>query len=319
MPHTPRARPGPRGSGLYLRPPFCQARAVGEGPHRNGRDVGPCRRWVIASIAVESPLFRCVALCAEFPNDNPSLYREPVREPVQAVEAVPETEVVAPPAPEPEPATASATPIASPAATATPTPTPTETPTPIPTQTATATAIPTTTPTAIPTAAIAETEAGTDPTPPVLEADDETDDIEIVEDLVIEGAVDEAHGEEAPSVPPAAPDDAFDALVSVLEEVARAAGAADASMQTLRVLLGRERIPADAPAEHTSLRTAAAAWQAILRGESEDFSACGAATLDEWCSVLVAAALGEPARADSLRRELRRRGVAAFGLIVEAA
>jgi len=238
---------------------------------------------------------------------------------VQAVEAVPETEVVAPPAPEPEPATASATPIASPAATATPTPTPTETPTPIPTQTATATAIPTTTPTAIPTAAIAETEAGTDPTPPVLEADDETDDIEIVEDLVIEGAVDEAHGEEAPSVPPAAPDDAFDALVSVLEEVARAAGAADASMQTLRVLLGRERIPADAPAEHTSLRTAAAAWQAILRGESEDFSACGAATLDEWCSVLVAAALGEPARADSLRRELRRRGVAAFGLIVEAA
>jgi hypothetical protein len=90
-------------------------------------------------------------------------------------------------------------------------------------------------------------------------------------------------------------------------------------MQTLRVLLGRERIAADAPPEHSSIRTAAAAWQAILRGESEDFSACGATTLDEWSSMLVAVALGEPARADSLRRELRRRGVAAFGLIVEAA
>jgi len=301
VPHTPRARPGPRGSGLYLRTPFCQARVVGEGSHRNGRDLGPGRRRVIASIAVESPLFRCVAICAEFPNDNPSLYREPVREPVEAVEAARVTEVVAPPEPELEPATATATPI----------------PTPIPTATATAT--PTPTPTPIPTDAVAETESGTDPTPPVLEADDETDDIEIVEELVIEGAIDEAHVEEAPSVAPPAPDDPFDALVAVLEEVALGAGAADTSMQTLRVLLGRERIATDAPPEHSSLRTAAAAWQAILRGESEDFSACGASTLDEWCSVLVAAALGEPARADSLRRELRRRGVAAFGLIVEAA
>jgi len=214
---------------------------------------------------VESPLFRCVARCAEFPNDNPSLYREPVEVGLEAV---------------------------------------------IPTATATATATATPTPTATPTA----TPTPTDPVPPVLEAEDETDDIEIVEDLVIEGAI-----EEAPSSPPPAPDDAFDALVAVLEEVARGAGAADPAMQTLRVLLGRERIAADAPAEHTSIRTAAAAWQAILRGESEDFSACGASTLDEWSSMLVAAALGEPARADILRRELRRRGVAAFGLIVEAA
>jgi len=233
---------------------------------------------------VESPLFRCVAPCAEFPNDNPSLYRGPV-ETVRVAEAVGTPE----PEPELEPTTATAT------------PTPAATPSPIP------------------TVAIAETETGTDPTPPVLEADDETDDIEIVEELVIEGAIDEAVVEEAPSVPPPAPDDAFDALVSVLEQVARGAGAADASMQTLRVLLGRERIAADAPPEHSSLRAAAAAWQAILRGESEDFSACGASTLDEWCSMLVAAALGEPARADSLRRELRGRGVAAFGLIVEAA
>ncbi len=213
---------------------------------------------------MESPLFRCVALCAEFPNDNPSLYREE-----GIAEVQPETAEVEP---------------------------------------------------------VVDGEMGTDPTPPVLEADDESDDIEIVEDLVIDDAV-----EEAPSIPPPAPsappppaappaaDDPFDALIAVVEDVARGAGASDAAMRTLGMLLGRERIAADAPAEHSTLRTAAAAWQAILRGESEDFSACGASTLDEWSSMLVAAALGEPARADSLRRELRRRGVAAFGLVVEAA
>jgi hypothetical protein len=233
---------------------------------------------------VESPLFRRVALCAEFPNDNPSLY--------EAVEAALVAESEAPPEVVVEPPTATATP----------------TPTPIPTP--------------MPTDAVVEAGSGTDPAPPVLEAEDETDDIEIVDELVIEGAVEEAHVvEEAPSAPPPAPDDPFDALVAVLEDVARAAGAADASvqMQTLRVLLGRERIAADAPPEHSSVRAAAAAWQAILRGESEDFSACGASTLDEWSSKLVALALGEPARADSLRRELRGRGVAAFGLVVEAA
>src|SRR6185312_14167573 len=108
---------------------------------------------------------------------------------------------------------------------------------------------------------------GTDPAPPVLDADDETDDIEIVEDLVIEDAVEEA---EAPSLPstsaPPPADDPFEALTAVLEDVARGAGASESAMHTLRVLLGRERIAADAPAEHSSLRAAAAAWQAILRG-----------------------------------------------------
>lgn len=226
---------------------------------------------------MESPLFRCVALCAEFPNDNPSLYREapwealdgePAGEPVVEAEGVAEVQA----------ATAEVEPVV-------------------------------------------DGEMGTDPTPPVLEADDESDDIEIVEDLVIDDAVEEAPSipPPAPSAPPPAADDPFDALVAVVEDVARGAGASDAAMRTLGMLIGRERIAADAPAEHSTLRTAAAAWRAILRGESEDFSACGASTLDEWSSMLVAAALGEPARADSLRRELRRRGVAAFGLVVEAA
>jgi hypothetical protein len=58
----------------------------------------------------------------------------------------------------------------------------------------------------------------------------------------------------------------------------------------------------------------ATAWRAILRGESEDFSKC-AATLDEWAANALASILSAPQKAGQLRRELRARGVAAFGLI----
>ena len=63
----------------------------------------------------------------------------------------------------------------------------------------------------------------------------------------------------------------------------------------------------------------ALAWQGILRGESEDFAACGGGMLDEWTASLVAQRLGNAQRADGLKRELRRRGVAAFGLVDQAA
>jgi hypothetical protein len=132
---------------------------------------------------------------------------------------------------------------------------------------------------------------------------------------VIEAAVDESIP--PPPQPPA--DDPFVALVTVLEDVARAAGAADTAMTTLHTLVGRERIAEDAPADLAALRAQAAGWQAILKGDSEDFSLVGSTSLDEWSSLVVARALGEPARADMLRRELRRRGVAAFGLVIEAA
>ena len=57
------------------------------------------------------------------------------------------------------------------------------------------------------------------------------------------------------------------------------------------------------------------AWRAILDGSSDDFGACGNAMLDEWAADLLARLLGAPAKATALRRELRSRGVAAFGLI----
>ena len=50
-----------------------------------------------------------------------------------------------------------------------------------------------------------------------------------------------------------------------------------------------------------------------MRGTSEDFSACGDAMLDEWAADLLARLVGGPTRATTLKRELRDRGVAAFG------
>jgi hypothetical protein len=185
-------------------------------------------------------------------------------------------------------------------------------------------------------------EPSTDPAPPVFEAEDEEDDIEIVEELSFEGAVDESPAPpeapviearatetetrapmpdvETPEVADEAPPaDAFALFVAAIEDVARAAGAKDDAMSTIAVLMGRSRIDAAASEEHRTLRAQALAWQGILRGESEDFSACGGGMLDEWAAGLVAVVLGNAQRADGLKRELRRRGVAAFGIVEQAA
>ena len=190
---------------------------------------------------------------------------------------------------------------------------------------------------------VAVVEPPTDPTPPVIEAEDETDDIEIVEDLAFDDAIDESPlppdvpaVEPEPavetamafveSVPPPTPEssvepvtDPFAMLVAVLEDVARTAGAGDAAMAVLLCVLGRTRLDASAPEGTDVLRAQALAWQGILRGESEDFAACGSGMLDEWCAALIAGVLGQPVRADGLKRDLRRRGVAAFGLVEQAA
>jgi hypothetical protein len=193
-----------------------------------------------------------------------------------------------------------------------------------------------------PPVVLAVTEPPTDPAPPVLDADDQTNDIEIVQTLALDDAIDESP--EPPEVPvphvahvahvahvlesvapvpesvaPPAPDDPFAMLVAVLEDVARVAGADDPMLATLACLLGRTRLDASAPEAHGVLRAQALAWQGILRGESEDFGACGGAMLDEWCAALIADILGQNVRADGLKRELRRRGVAAFGLVEQAA
>ncbi|MCA9591528.1 MAG: hypothetical protein KC657_39805, partial [Myxococcales bacterium] len=133
---------------------------------------------------------------------------------------------------------------------------------------------------------------------------------------------------------PPAGADPFSVLVCALADVAIAHGAHEIA-ELLPRLLGEGSL--DAPlsdaaratleasgvleggAVAPSVVTIAGAWRAILRGESEDYGACGAAMLDEWASELLGRVLGERARANDLRRELRARGVAAFGLIEASA
>jgi len=58
------------------------------------------------------------------------------------------------------------------------------------------------------------------------------------------------------------------------------------------------------------------AWSAVLQGSSQDFGACGTTTLDRFGADLLAALLAVPAtRADELRRQLRKAGIAAFGVL----
>jgi hypothetical protein len=61
------------------------------------------------------------------------------------------------------------------------------------------------------------------------------------------------------------------------------------------------------------------AWSAVLQGSSRDFAACGTTTLDRFGADLLAALLAVPAtRADELRRQLRKAGIAAFGVLQAA-
>ena len=58
---------------------------------------------------------------------------------------------------------------------------------------------------------------------------------------------------------------------------------------------------------------------AVLRGASQDFAACGTTTLDRFGAELLAALLAVPAtRAEELRRDLRKAGIAAFGVLQAA-
>ncbi|MBX3200983.1 MAG: hypothetical protein KF894_22780 [Labilithrix sp.] len=138
----------------------------------------------------------------------------------------------------------------------------------------------------------------------------------------------EAPVHDSSALPPA-PDDPFTVLVCTLADVAIAAGSPHvASLLPGLLYDGRLPEPLDAEAAE-ALRAAGvlegsgvapafvavtSAWSAILRGTSDDFDACGASMLDEWAADLLARMLAAPARAQSLRQELRTRGVAAFGL-----
>jgi hypothetical protein len=170
------------------------------------------------------------------------------------------------------------------------------------------------------------------PAEPVVQAEaveEETaEDIEIVEELE---PLDLELGTHAD-------DDPFATFIQTLVEVASDAGCERAAA-ILPALLDEGRVmPGVLPTSVTdallasgmlaltdsglvggeAFRKTAAAWRAILRGDSEDFSSCGPRMLDEWAADLVACLVAAPAKTERLRRELRTRGVAAFGLVLAA-
>jgi hypothetical protein len=140
--------------------------------------------------------------------------------------------------------------------------------------------------------------------------------------------------------PPAPPPDLFQIYVRTLVEVALAAGAPGRVVEALPGMLGLARLDARslddamvdslvgagllARSESGAVIRAdgfvatAQAWRATLLGEEADFSVCST-MLDEWSANLIATLAGMPHQREALRRDLRSRGVAAFGLLVEAA
>ncbi|HEY3496919.1 MAG TPA: hypothetical protein VGK73_19605 [Polyangiaceae bacterium] len=61
------------------------------------------------------------------------------------------------------------------------------------------------------------------------------------------------------------------------------------------------------------------AWRDVLEGTAGDLARCGTTTLDVWAAGVLGALLNAPReRTDDLRRELRKRGIAAFGLLAAA-
>lgn len=148
----------------------------------------------------------------------------------------------------------------------------------------------------------------------------------------------EASAAEASAVEQSAPMDPFAAFVAAIVEVALAGGATRAAAvlpglldgvaqdfsgfsDAIRASVVSGGIVTDdgvALAPSAAFTGTSSAWRAVLRGQSNDFSACGTSTLDAWAADLLKAfGVGRDGRVD-VRRELRRRGVAAFGMILAA-
>jgi hypothetical protein len=108
-------------------------------------------------------------------------------------------------------------------------------------------------------------------------------------------------------------DDDYARLSQLLVETALLAGATRAAALASGILSGERVAP-----EHRALSETALAWRAVLAGDG-DLAACGDEPLDEWAALLLATLMGAPERRGDLRRELRSRGVAAFGLVARAA
>ena len=87
---------------------------------------------------------------------------------------------------------------------------------------------------------------------------------------------------------------------------------------TRKALVARGLIDAKTGRPTPEFSVVAHAWRDVLEGTNGDLSACGNTTLDVWGAELLCALLGARERSDELRRALRQRGVAAFGMLAAA-
>lgn len=124
--------------------------------------------------------------------------------------------------------------------------------------------------------------------------------------------------------------------LSELTAAALTAGATNEAVSALAAVLGFERFDASLTSEETMQRlhevglvakvngvyarseavvAVAQAWSAALRGKDPDFTACGTKMFDEFSAEVVSKLANAPQRLEMVRRDLRSRGIAAFGLV----
>lgn len=124
--------------------------------------------------------------------------------------------------------------------------------------------------------------------------------------------------------------------LSGLTAAALAAGATNEAVSAIGAVLGFERLDVakiggetmqslheaglvtkvnGAYTRSESIVAIAQAWSVAMRGEDPDFSACGNKMLDEFSAEIVAKIANAPQRVELVRRDLRARGIAAFGLV----
>jgi hypothetical protein len=140
-----------------------------------------------------------------------------------------------------------------------------------------------------------------------------------------------------PDAAPPAPASGFASFVAALSAILAARGATRAAANigallgmarlapdafdapTMRALVARGVLDAKSGRPTPEFSVIARAWRDVLDENGGDLAACGSATLDVYGAELCATLLGMPTnRADELRRALRQRGVAAFGMLVAA-
>ena len=141
------------------------------------------------------------------------------------------------------------------------------------------------------------------------------------------------HGEECAAI--GAPDERMETFVRAVAEVALAHGAAETAAHAASLF----KFGTPAPLALSALARAAlldgnileatdegfhatswfaktsSAWQSMLRGEGGNLAACGESTLDGFTADLIACLVAKPSMASTIRRDLRRRGIAAFGML----